>query len=408
MFNTASLVAGLEIGTSKICVVVGKQNSSGSLNILGVGQSSSRGIRKGEVINPKNVEADVREALTRAEQMADVEIRHIYLGVTGGHIRSLNNRGFRRVSSVDLGIMPEDVEDVVNNAKAINLPVGSTILHFIRQHFRVDGEEGVTDPVGMHSARLELDMHIIIGLANRLQNTIQIVQEMSLEVEGVVFNGIASSLALLTDEQKELGALVIDIGAGTTEYVVFSEGGIRHSGILAVGGDHVTNDLAFGLKISLSRAERLKMEHGSAIIVEADKERMVSVKDENGFETKRVKTGHVQQIMSARLEEALKFIAEDLEAAGLTSYLRAGVILCGGSSRTPGLLTLTEKVFQMSATIGHINTVNGLPKILDEPEFATTIGLVKYGSLRQRHPVGCQSFWSSIRELIRKLIALLR
>ena len=206
-----------------------------------------------------------------AEQMADVEIRSVYLGVSGGHIRGFNNRGVHPVVSADREISAEDVEDVVKNAKAINLPAENTVVHAVRQHFYVDGQDGVTNPVGMLGARLEVDMHVIHGNANRLQNAIRLVRATSLEVDDVVFNGIASSLALLTNEQKELGALVIDLGGGTTEYVVYANGVIRHSGVLAVGGDHVSNDLAYGLKVPLSRAEKLKIEYGAAMVSDSAK-----------------------------------------------------------------------------------------------------------------------------------------
>lgn len=408
MFDDSNIIAGLEIGTSKICVVVGEQKAGGSLNIIGVGQSVSRGVRKGEIINPKEVDEDVREAVAEAEQMADVEIRSVYVGVTGGHIRSFNSRGFHRLDPPDREIFQEDVEDVVNNARAVSLPAENTLIHTIRQHFMVDGECSVIDPVGMHGAKLEVDLHVIHGKANRLQDVIRLVLATSLEVNDTVFNGIASSLALLTNEQKELGALVIDMGGGITEYVVYSEGIVRHSGVLAVGGDHITNDLAYGLKISLRRAEKLKREHGSAIVIESAKDQAVGVTDERGMEIKRVKAGHVQIIMSARLEEVFKIIAEDLAEAGLTDLLRAGIILCGGTSRVPGIATLAENIFHMNVMMGHADAISGLAKTLDEPEFATAIGLVKYGALRQRKPATRLSLWARIKELIKKLIGLLR
>ncbi len=277
MFDDSNIVAGLEIGTSKICVVVGEQNADGALNIIGLGPARSRGVRKSEISDPAQVEEDLRAAMFEAEQMADVEIRSVYLGVSGGHIRGFNNRGMHPIVSDEREIAQADVDDVVKNAKAINLPAENTVIHAVRQHFYVDGQEGVTNPVGMLGARLEVDMHVIHGNANRLQNAIRLVRATSLEVDDVVFNGIASSLALLSNEQKELGALVIDIGGGTTEYVVFYDGVIRHSGVLAVGGDHVSNDLAFGLKVPLSRAEKLKIEFGSARVTDAAKGQTISL-----------------------------------------------------------------------------------------------------------------------------------
>ena len=220
MFDDSNIIAGLEIGTSKICVVVGEQNADGALNIIGLGQARSRGVRKGEICNTEQVEEDLRAAIAEAEQMADVEIRSVYLGVSGGHIRGFNNRGVHPVVSADREISQDDIEDVVKNAKAINLPAENTIINHVRQHFFVDGQDGVTNPIGMLGARLEVDMHVIHGHANRLQNVIRLVRATSLAVDDVVFNGIAMSLALLTNEQKELGALVIDIGGGSTEFII--------------------------------------------------------------------------------------------------------------------------------------------------------------------------------------------
>jgi cell division protein FtsA len=341
-------------------------------------------VRKGEITDPQKVEENLRTAMFEAEQMADVEIRSVYLGVSGGHVRGFNNRGMHPVVSADREISPDDVDDVLKNAKAINLPAENTVIHAVRQHFFVDGQDGVTNPIGMLGARLEVDMHVIHGHANRLQNAIRLVKATSLEVEEIVFTGLASALALLTNEQKELGALVIDIGGGTTEYVVFADGVIRHSGVLAVGGDHVSNDLAYGLKVPLSRAEKLKYEHGSALVTEAAKGQTLSITNDLGLELKRVNVEHLQRISSLRLEEIFRLIAQDLEAVGLTEYLRAGVFLSGGSSRTPGLVPLAENVFQMNVAPGHATAISGLTTALDQPEFAAAIGLVKYGSLKNR------------------------
>ncbi len=372
--------------------MVGEQNTDGALNIIGLGQARSRGVRKGEIINPEQVEEDLRAAMFEAEQMADVEIRSVYLGVSGGHVRGFNNRGVHPVVSDDREITQDDIEDVLKNAKAINLPAENTVIHAVRQHFFVDGQDGVTNPVGMLGARLMVDMHVIHGHANRLQNVVRLVRATSLEVDDVVFNGVAASLALLSNEHKELGALVIDIGGGTTEFVVYSNGVIRHSGVLAVGGDHVSNDLAYGLKVPLSRAEKLKIEYGAALVNDAVKGQTISITNELGLELKRLNHEHLQRIMSLRLEEIFQLIAHDLEQAGLTDYLRAGVFLCGGGSRVPGIVKLAENVFQMNVAPGHATAVSGLTAALDQPEFAAAIGLVKYGSLKNHRRRAGQPF----------------
>src|SRR5438445_4675576 len=266
MFDPSSIIVGLEVGTSKVCAVVGELSSEGALNIVGLGQARSRGVRKGVIADAQMAEEDVRHAIVEAEQMADVEIRSVFLGVTRGHLRSFNNRGVHPVASADREIAEDDVQDVIKNAKAINLPAQNHVIHAIRQHFLVDDHQGITNPVGMLGARVEVDVHVIHGNLNRLQNAIRTVKGLQLEVDDIVFNGLASALALLTNEQKELGSLVIDMGGGTTDYVVYANGIIKHTGVLAVGGDHISNDLAYGLKVPLSRAEHLKIEHGSTVM----------------------------------------------------------------------------------------------------------------------------------------------
>ncbi len=405
MFEDANIIVGLEIGTSKICAVVGELGADGALNIIGLGQSRSRGVRKGEIINPEFVEEDLRAAIFEAEQMADVEIRSVYLGVSGGHIRGFNNRGRHPVVSADREISEDDVQDVINNAKAINLPAENKVIHAVRQHFSIDGQDGVTQPVGMLGARLEVDMHVIHGQTNRLQNAIRLVRGTQIEVEEIVFNGIASSLAVLNNDQKELGALVIDIGGGTTEYVVHSDGVIRHSGVITVGGDHVSSDLANGLKVSLTRGEKLKVEYGSALIRDEAKDQTISITNEIGLELKRVNVEQLQRIMSLRLEEIFQIIADELEQAGLTNYLRAGVFLCGGISRVPGIVQLAENVFQMNVAAGHAGAFSSLPTNLDQPEFATAFGLVKYGSLKNRQRVKNSSLAAGIKGMFGKLLA---
>ncbi len=388
MFDPSSIIVGLEVGTSKVCAVVGEVGPQGALNIVGVGQARSRGVRKGEIVDVALAGEDIRNAVVEAEQMADVEIRSVYLGVTGGHIRGFNNRGVHPVVSADREITPQDVEDVTKNAKAINLPAENAVLHAIRQHFLVDGQVGIADPVGMLGARVEVDMHVVHGAFNRLQNPIRAVKGLQLEVEAIVFNGLASALALLTPEQKELGALVVDIGGGTTEYVVYGGGIIKHTGVLAVGGDHVSNDLAYGLKVPLGRAEQLKIEYGGAFIEDSVKGRSVTLPNENGLPERTINLEHLRRIMSARVEEIFQLIEQELNAQGLLDHLRCGVLLCGGGSNIPGIHKLSENVLQLPTTLGRTNSISGIKNALDHAEFATAIGLVKYGSFQQKKKSG--------------------
>jgi cell division protein FtsA len=249
----------------------------------------------------------------------------------------------------------------------------------------------------MLGSRVEVDVHVVHGNLNRLQNAIRAVKSLQLEVDEIVFAGLASSLALLSNEQKELGALVIDIGGGTTEYVVYSDGVIKHVGVLAVGGDHVSNDLAYGLKVPLGRAEQLKIDSGAAFLDDSFKGETIKFSNELGLPTKTISLENLRRIMVLRLEEIFQLIANDLEQAGLLDYLRAGVFLCGGGARIPQISKLAEMVLQMPVTLGKANSISGLKSALDQPEFATAIGLVKFGSFQQRKRAGKPTLTEGIK-----------
>lgn len=379
-----TVIVGLEIGTTKVAAVVGEVTEAGGVNVTGIGQCPSRGVRKGEVVNADLAAEDVRNAIVEAEKSANVEIASVYLSVTGGHLTSLNTHGVFTATSDDHEISPPDVTEVLANAKVFSRPSENTVLHAIRQHFTLNGQAGITDPVGMLGGKLELDMHVVHGVTTRLQNPVRVVKGLNLEVEELVFSGLASSLALLDNEQKQMGVLVVDFGAGTTEYVVYADGVIKHTGILAVGGDHVTNDLSYGLrKVSPARAEQLKREHGAATI-EGAAGQTLTLTSENGFDDRRVNLEHLRRIMVARLEETFQLIDDDIGEQGFHEQLRAGVCLCGGGARIRGIDQLAESVFGLPTTLGRANAVGGLRSATDDPELATAVGLVKYGAIRQK------------------------
>lgn len=382
LFDRRPRVVGLEMGTSKICAMVGELLPDGGVSIIGLGQSESHGMRKGEIVDASRVEADVRRALEEAEVRADREIRSVYLAVTGGHLVGFNNRGVQPIVSRE--ITQEDVDDVIRNAKVIHLPVDNYVVHAIRQHFSVEDQDEVRDPVGMVGGRLEVEMHVIHGRTNRLQNAIRLVRGMHLDVEDVVFSGLASAVGVLNSEQKELGTLVIDLGAGTTEYVVYARGVVRHTGVLAVGGDHVSQDIALGLKVPQGRAEKLKLEHGDALYDDRCRGKTIEPAHDLGLPERPVNLEHLRCIMSLRLQETFEIIRDEVEEAGWMNQLRSGVVLCGGGSRTPRVLELAERVFETPVFAGHAQGISGMATSLDEPEFATTIGLIKYGASQLR------------------------
>lgn len=405
MFDSSSNITGLDIGTSKICAVVGEVTESGGLSIIGLGQAKSRGVRKGEIVDFNATVEDIRNAIVEAEQTADVEIRSVYLGVSGNHIQGFNNRGFHPVASHDREIMEDDVQDALKNARAINIPAENRIVHVVRQHFIVDGQEGILNPVGMHGARVEVDVHVVHGQLNRLQTSVRAVKALQLEVEEIVFSGIASALALLTNEQKELGSLVIDMGGGVTEYAVYSHGAIRHTGVLAVGGDHVSNDLAYGLKVPLGRAEQLKVDHGAAQPDDQLRGQLLGISNDLGIHEKNINLDHLRRIMSVRLEETFEIIAQKLDEAGALDHVREGVFLCGGCARIPEIKKLASRVFGLPVFIGKTNSISGLKSALDQPEFATAIGLARFGSFELRKRAvnkGKLGLVSSITSMFRK------
>ncbi|MBI1842280.1 MAG: cell division protein FtsA [Verrucomicrobia bacterium] len=404
MLRTSSVIVGLEIGTSKICAIVGEVNENEELNITGIGQSRSRGVRKGEIVDSGRVEEDIRVAIDEAEKMSDVEIRSVYLGVTGSHISCLTNRGVHPVASVDREIMSEDVEDAIKNAKAVRLPADNEILHATRQHFVVDGQEGVIDPVGRLGSRVEVDMHVIHGNLNRLQNPIRAVKNLQLEVEAVAFSGLASALSVLSPEQRKMGALVIDLGGGVTNFIVYGSGAIKHAGVLAVGGDHVSNDLAYGLKTPLQRAEQLKVDYGCAVVSESTKGQTVTIAAELGVPAKTINLQHLHHIMSSRVEEMFQLIEQDIAATGLLNYLGAGVVLCGGGSRTPRIQEVAERIFGLPVSLGRADSISGIKSALDEPEFATAIGLVRFGSFQEKRKAVSPGFTQTLKQALGGLL----
>src|SRR4026208_2311260 len=339
-------VVGLEIGTSKICVVVGEARLDGTTKILGVGQAPSRGVRKGEIVDFETAMKCLLEALTDAETKSDVMIKGVYVGVTGAHIQSFNNRGCVMLPDDHEEIDEQDIEDVKINAREVSIPAQNAFLHSIIQHYHVDGQQGVLHPAGMLGQKLEADFHIIHGVRTRIQNTIRCVKELPLDVEDVVFSGLASAQVVLTQQEKDLGALVIDIGGGTTDYVLYSEGAVRQSGCLAVGADHITNDIAMGRRIPMARAEKLKIEEGGCVLGNCLPGEMILLKDDSGFAGKEIERETLNTIIHLRLREAFELLKRRFEEEPYLGYLGAGIFITGGCSLLNGIDHLASEIFE--------------------------------------------------------------
>src|SRR5438552_9364289 len=377
------LMVGLEIGTSKICVVVGEARLDGTTKILGVGQAPSRGVRKGEIVDFETAMKCVLEALSDAETKSDVMIKGVYVGVTGAHIQSFNNRGCVMLPDDHEEIDEQDIEDVKINAREVSIPAQNAFLHSIIQHYHVEGQDGVLNPIGMLGQKVEADFHIIHGVRTRIQNSIRCVKELPLDVEDVVFGGLASAQVVLTQHQKDLGALVIDIGGGTTDYVLYSDGAVKQSGCVAIGGDHITNDISMGLRIPMARAEKLKIEEGSCILGNSLPGEMILLKDESSFAGKEIEREMLNTTIHLRVREGLELLKRGLEEEPYLTYLGAGIFMTGGCSLLNGIDHLTEEIFEIPAHLAHAQTTWGVTSAVEDPQFSTAIGLVKFAQVMQ-------------------------
>jgi cell division protein FtsA len=373
-----NIIVGLEIGTSKICVVVGESKPDGSVRILGVGQTPSRGVRKGEIVDFETAGKCVREAIADAEEKSDVMIESVYLGITGSHISSFNNRGVVQITGEQDEIGDEDCENVRTNAKEVSIPSQNYFLHTILQHYYVDGQDGVLNPIGMMGSKLEADFHIIHGIGTRVKNAIRCIREIPLEVEDVVFNPLAAAQVVLTQNQKTLGALMIDIGGGTTDYILYVDGAVKQSGVLAVGGDHITNDISMGLRIPMAKAEKLKTEEGSVILGNCLPGETVLLKDECGFAGKEIERETLNTIIHMRVRESLELLKRELDREPFLDFIGAGVFITGGCSMLRGIDHLASEIFGMPVHAVHAQQMSGLTSAFENPQLATAIGLIKY------------------------------
>ncbi|MCB1091902.1 MAG: cell division protein FtsA [Verrucomicrobiae bacterium] len=377
----STIYVGLEIGTSKVCVVVGEVRADGSIKILGVGQHPTAGFSKGEIVDFEAVQQCLHDALVKAEDRSDVMVKNVFLAVTGAHIESLNNRGTIRIGDDQTEITADNLEEVKEIARDVSLPSENAYIHSIIQHYYVDGQEKVLNPVGMLGQKLEADYHIIHGVKTRIQNAIRCVREVPLEVEDIVFSPIAAAQVVLNREAKQQGALLIDIGGGTTEYVLYIEGAVVASGCLGIGGDHITNDLSIVLKIPLTRAEKLKVDRCGARLEGVSEEDYVDLEADTHFKGSKVQQIVVNEIVSARLSEIFELVQERLEPTGQLNKVGKGIFLTGGVSLTDGIAELAEEIFQLPVQRTSSASMSGPAAIFENPQYATPVGLIRYAQL---------------------------
>lgn len=372
------LHVGLEIGTTKVCAVVAESRANGELRLLGVGESPSRGVRKGEIVDFSNASKCVHDALADAEDRSDREIDSVWLGVTGSHIVGFNHRNSANLPA-ESEITDTEIEEVECKDQDVGIPKDHILLHSIIQRYFVDGQEGVIDPRGMLGTRLEADFHIIHGIANRVHNAVRCVKEFEIDVVDIVVNSVASAQVILSDQQKRAGALIVDIGGGTTDFLVYQDGAIRHSGVIAIGGDHVTNDICIGLKIPIARAEKLKIEEGSATLEGIKPGDRITLKNDTGFSGRDIDRRTLNLIINARLHELLSILRKHVQEVVPEHLLGAGILLTGGCSLTRGITDLAESVFQGTpVNLAHAQSVSGPASAFENPQLSTCIGLTRY------------------------------
>jgi len=379
----SKIYAGLEIGTSKICVVVGEVDSDGSIKILGIGQAPARGVRKGEIVDFETAQTCLHDALVQAEEKTDVMIGNVYLAITGAHIESLCNRGSIRVPDGPVAneITEEDLDEVRELARDVSLPQQNVFLHSIIRDYCVDGQEKVQQPVGMLGKVVEADYHIIHGIKTRMQNTIRCVREIPIQVDEVVFSPIAAAQVMLSKEQKERGALLIDIGGGTTDYVMYLGGSVAQSGCIAVGGDHITNDISMVMNVPLTRAERLKIEHGSVMVQDDEEEEFIMLEDDPHFSGLEIDKIMLNKIINARVSETFEQLRDRISKNDDINALGAGVFLTGGSSKLKEIDKLAEEIFSLPVSLASISTMSGATAPFENPQLATPMGLIRYAQM---------------------------
>jgi cell division protein FtsA len=374
--NKDNLVVGLDVGTTKICAIVGNMTRDG-LEIVGIGNCPSQGMRKGVVINIESTVAAIRQALQEAELMAGCEIRSVFTGIAGGHIKSFNSQGVIAVK--DKEVTQEDVRRVIDAAKAIAIPMDREVIHILPQEYIVDDQDGITEPLGMRGVRLEARVHIVTGAVASAQNIIKCCNRAGVDVADIVLEQLASSESVLTNEEKQLGVAILDIGGGTTDIAIFVDNSIRHSAVLSLGGNHLTNDIAVGLRTPMNEAERIKREHGCALGSMVDKNDTIEVPSVGGRTPRTLSRQLLTEILEPRVEEIFTLADQEIRRSGYGDLIVSGVVLTGGTCILPGMAELGEQIFNMPVRIGSPREIGGLTDVVNSPAFSTGVGLVKYG-----------------------------
>lgn len=401
-------VVGLDIGTTKICCVVGEVVESGPqpvIDIVGIGTAPSTGLRKGVVINIDSTVESISKAVEEAELMAGVEISTVYTGIAGGHIKSFNSTGI--VAVKDREIHEQDVQRVIDAAKAVAIPLDREVIHIIPQEYMINGQDGIRDPIGMSGVRLEAKVHIVTGAVSSAQNIIKCANKSGLNVAEICLEPIASSEAVLSQDEKEMGVVLVDIGGGTADIAIFKDGAIVHTSVLAIGGNHITNDIAVGLRTPQAEAEMIKIKHGCAMASMVQADETIEVPGVGGRKPRILSRKLLAEIIEPRVEEIFSLIHQEVMKSGYMDSITGGVVITGGATLLEGMPELAEFIFEMPVKRGLPLNIGGLRDVVNSPKFATAVGLLKYGARnlqKSKFPIREKNIYDKVRGSMRSWI----
>jgi len=381
--NASNMVVGLDIGTSKVVAIVGQPTDDGGLEIAGIGSHPSRGMKKGVVINIESTVQSIQRAVEEAELMAGCDIHSVYVGIAGSHISSMNSDGV--VAIKDREVTPSDIDRVIDSARARAISEGQRILHVLPQEFAIDTQEGIREPLGMSGVRLEARVHLVTAALNAVQNIEKCVRRCGLAVDAIILEQLASSHAVLTEDERELGVCMVDIGGGTTDIAVFTEGAIRHTAVIPIAGDQVTNDIAMALRTPTQYAEDIKVKYACALTQLASSDEMIKVPSVGDRPARDLSRQALAEVVEPRYEELFTLVREELRRSGYEDLVAAGVVLTGGTSRMEGVVELAEEIFHMPVRIASPQNVRGLADVVRNPIYSTGVGLLLYGMRDAKH-----------------------
>ncbi|NVF14090.1 MULTISPECIES: cell division protein FtsA [Halomonadaceae] len=387
--NASNMVVGLDIGTSKVVAIVGQPTDDGGIEIAGIGSHPSRGMKRGVVINIESTVQSIQRAVEEAELMAGCDIHSVYVGVAGSHISSMNSDGV--VAIKEREVTPSDIERVIDSARARAISEGQRVLHVLPQEFSIDAQGGIREPLGMSGVRLEAQVHLVTAALNAVQNIEKCVRRCGLEVDAIILEQLASSMAVLTEDERELGVCMVDIGGGTTDMAIFSEGAIRHTAVIPIAGDQVTNDIAMALRTPTQHAEEIKVKYACALTHLASSDEMIKVPSVGDRPARDLSRQALAEVVEPRYEELFTLVRDELRRSGYEDMVAAGIVLTGGTSRMEGVSELAEEIFHMPVRIACPQNVRGLADVVRNPIYATGVGLLHYALQETRHGQGLKS-----------------